>query len=1039
MTRKINTMKTFVTKCVSVTALGLLFDGAATAGPSRNLADSEWQEIKAAYEVSRHAFRSDAENRWWAYNPGQKWTTAFDESGFLIKPEDGGWEWGLSLKSYGIGPHQIAVGGEPMIMRHGSGLCYQWDGTLREWFLNDARGLEHGFVLERPPADRGAGALELVMEIRGGLRAEISADARGIDFLRGNGTTAIHYTGLKVWDADGKLLSARFEPGTGKVVRLLVDESQARYPITIDPVAQQAYLKASNTGHGDRFGNAIAIDGDTVVVGAPYESSNATGVNGDPSNNAAAWSGAVYVFVRSGGVWSQQAYLKASNTGSEDLFGASVAISGDTIAVGAWQEDSNATGVNGNQGDNSASSSGAVYVFTRNAGVWSQQAYLKASNGGAGDRFGISVDLDGETIAVGASHEDSNATGVGGDQSSNASADSGAVYVFTRSGITWSQQAYIKASDTSASDQLGGAVAISADTIVAGAVNESSNATGVNGNQANHISTPSAGAAYVFQRSGGTWTQQAFLKASNTGAYDQFGFSVAIDVDTIAVGATREASHATGVGGNQSNNLAADSGAVYVFSRGGGTWSQQAYIKASNTGDADNFGHSVAFHGNTLVVSARSESSNATGVNAPLTGGSGTQSDNSATWAGAAYVFTRNAGSWSQIAYLKASNAQAVDWFGHAVAVHGITILVGAPLEDSGSSGVNSTPDEAAGDSGAVYLFTLPVPAPVVSGISPSYGNVAGGAPVTINGINLSGATSVTIGGAAVTDMSIVDDTTITALTPAGALGAASVLVTTAGGTNVANSLFTYGLPGISLAQSGALSSNTSNSNMGNGGTVVMGWTADQQQPVTFTITNPGTADLTNIAIAKSGVDADDFTVSSLSTTSVPVGAGNAEFTVHFTPSSGGPKAATITIDSNVVGGNHPFTIHFQGLTLTTTTDTDGDGLNDATEFRLSALGFKVLEAQPALVETYFATAAGAGLFRPNQVRALRLPTPTFERDPVTGLYQLSFALETSASLDPPSFSPLPVSAPQVSVRDGKLEIRMAGQDDAFFFRLSAE
>ena len=151
---------------------------------------------------------------------------------------------------------------------------------------------------------------------------------------------------------------------------------------------QQAYLKASNTGARDFFGVSVAISGGTVVVGAHGEGSSATGVNGNQSNNSAIGSGAAYVFTRTGTNWAQQAYLKASNTQASDLFGVSVAISGNTAVVGAYGEDSAAVGVNGNQNDNSAPSSGAAYVFVRSGGTWAQQAYLKASNTGAGDFFG---------------------------------------------------------------------------------------------------------------------------------------------------------------------------------------------------------------------------------------------------------------------------------------------------------------------------------------------------------------------------------------------------------------------------------------------------------------------------------------------------------------------------------------------------------------------------------------------------------------------------------------------------------------------------
>ena len=401
-------------------------------------------------------------------------------------------------------------------------------------------------------------------------------------------------------------------------------------------LTQEAYLKASNTGAGDFFSTAIAFDGDTLVVGAPFEDSNATGVNGDQANNSASAAGAVYVFVRTNGVWAQQAYLKASNTGAGDNFGSSVALNGDTLVVGAPEEASNAVGVNNDQTNNSASGSGAVYVFTRSGTTWSQQAYLKASNTGAGDQFGHSVAIDGDTLVVGATEEASNAIGINGDETNNSASGSGAVYVFTRSGTTWSQEAYLKASNTEAGDNFGRSVALSSDTVVVGASLEDSNAIGVNGSQADN-SASGSGAVYVFTRSGTTWTQQAYLKASNTETGDNFGSSVALSSDAVAVGAFNEDSNATGVNGDQTNNSASGSGAVYVFTRTNGVWSQQAYLKASNTESSDQFGHSVAASGEQVAVGANTEGGALTGVisGTPSEAGTG----NGASISGAAYLF----------------------------------------------------------------------------------------------------------------------------------------------------------------------------------------------------------------------------------------------------------------------------------------------------------------------------------------------------------------------------------------------------------------
>ena len=317
---------------------------------------------------------------------------------------------------------------------------------------------------------------------------------------------------------------------------------------------QQALLKASNAaGSGDKFGYSVAVSGDTVVVGAISESSNAIGVNGDQSDNSAIDAGAAFVFVRNGTTWTQQAYLKASNTGGGilgeslgDFFGFSVAVSGNTVVVGAYYESSDANGVNGNQTDNSASLAGAAYVFVRDGTTWTQQAYLKASNSSEGDYFGYSVAVAGDTAVIGALGEDSNATGINGDQNDNSAFDAGAAYVFVRSGTTWTQQAYLKASNTGDDDWFGVSVAVSGDTVVVGASQESSNATGVNGNQSDNTSTRS-GAAYVFVRSGTTWTHQDYLKASNAEEENKFGSSVAVSGDTVVVGAYKENGTATGV------------------------------------------------------------------------------------------------------------------------------------------------------------------------------------------------------------------------------------------------------------------------------------------------------------------------------------------------------------------------------------------------------------------------------------------------------------------------------------------------------------
>jgi len=482
-----------------------------------------------------------------------------------------------------------------------------------------------------------------------------------------------------------------------------------------DMASSIGYLKASNTGTAvnEYFGSFVSLssDGNTLAVGATGEDSNATGVNGDQTDNSVSFSGAVYVFSRTGTVWSQQAYLKASNPDVDDTFGYNLSLSdnGNTLAVSAYKEDSNATGVNGDQTDNSMSDSGAVYIFSRTGAIWSHQAYLKSSNTSASDRFGeesVSLSADGNTLAVGAPSEDSNATGINGDQTDNSKASSGAVYVFTRTGTTWTQQAYIKASNSEATDYFGWVVVLSSNgnTLAVSAVDESSNATGIGGDQTNN-SAADAGAVYVFTRTGTTWTQQAYIKASNAEATDYFGqkLSLSADSNTLAVAATGESSNANGINGAQGDNSLSSSGAVYVFTRAGTTWSQQAYVKASNTGANDGFGLSVSLStsGNTLAVGARSESSNATGLN-------GDESSNSEAGSGAVYVLTRSGTTWSQSAYVKATNTAAGDLFGDVVSLSAdaTALVVGAYAEDSNATGVNGDQtDNSVSRAGAVYLY----------------------------------------------------------------------------------------------------------------------------------------------------------------------------------------------------------------------------------------------------------------------------------------------------------------------------------------------
>lgn len=475
---------------------------------------------------------------------------------------------------------------------------------------------------------------------------------------------------------------------------------------------QQAYLKAANVDASDSFGTSVAISGDTMVVGVPNESSSQTTItNGATasSDNSASGAGAVYVYVRSGSTWTQQAYIKAGNAAAGDNFGQAVAIDTDTIVVGAPAEDGSSTGIfTSAQTARGSTSSGAVYIYKRTGTSWALEAYVKASNAGSSDTFGSAVAISANTVVVGSPNESSNATGTATTASSNNSlAGAGAAYVYVRSGTTWTLQSYLKPA-TAHAVAFGTSVAISTDTIAVGAPLDSSSRTTItNGTGgSNNTSKASAGAVYAFLRSGTTWTQQAYLKPTNTHAGDKLGSSVAISGDLIVAGAPYEASNAQGPSATASTDASnTASGAAYVFSRSSTTWSLQSYLKAANSGSGDHFGTSVGIDGSLIVVGSPDENASDTSV----IQGSTASSNTSATSAGAAYLYRVSGTTWSELAYLKAPNAEASDAFGNACAISGSSLAIGATLEDSNQStitnGLTASSDNSKSGAGAVYLF----------------------------------------------------------------------------------------------------------------------------------------------------------------------------------------------------------------------------------------------------------------------------------------------------------------------------------------------
>ncbi len=325
---------------------------------------------------------------------------------------------------------------------------------------------------------------------------------------------------------------------------------------------------------------------------------------------------------------------------------------------------------------------------------FTQDNYVKPAVLEALDRFGWSVDISGNFMIVGTIDEDSAATTVNGDSHDNSASNAGAAYVFNRSGTSWVQEAYLKASNAEAGDLFGRQVAISGLTAVVGVANEDGDASSTAENPNNNAT--SAGAVYVFARDfNGDWEQQAYLKAHDTGS-DEFGGAVDIDGSTIVVGAKWEDGDVNSTF-EATNNDASNAGAVYVFERSGSSWSQTAYLKASNAEDGDEFGYGVALDGDTLVVSAKDEDGDA---NSTLT-----SPNNAAPDAGAVYVWQKVGGDWEQQAYLKAHNAGPNDLFGEDVAIDDETIVVSAYQEDGDANSTVNQDNNNAIDSGAAYVY----------------------------------------------------------------------------------------------------------------------------------------------------------------------------------------------------------------------------------------------------------------------------------------------------------------------------------------------
>lgn len=373
---------------------------------------------------------------------------------------------------------------------------------------------------------------------------------------------------------------------------------------------------------GDQFGSNLAISGNTAAVSAAI----GNGFSIHPG-------GLVYVFVRGANGWVQQQKLSGEPETQNSSFGMGVAIDGDTIVVG----DQNAV--------SGGSLTGAAYVFQRQGTVWSLQQKLIPDQGGPSAQFssyGLAIAIQGDTIIVGAPLY------------SGASPSAGAAFVYVRSGGTWTQTQKLNANDLTPEVGFAGAVAISGDTAVFGAVGDS-----INGR--------TSGAAYVFARQNGTWSQQQKIKAQDPSENASFGQSVSASGNIIVVGAPGD------IVGNHTR------GSAYIYKRGSTGWTNEKKLLSRDSDAVDGYGWTVAVDGNTIVV-----------------GHFGDQ--DVAIVGGAAYVYQLSGNSgWSLKQKLIASDTAQFHNFGIPVAIDGGTIVIGAHGDDRGGGAFD--------DFGAAYIY----------------------------------------------------------------------------------------------------------------------------------------------------------------------------------------------------------------------------------------------------------------------------------------------------------------------------------------------
>ncbi len=493
----------------------------------------------------------------------------------------------LRLTGYGRGGVVTPVG-EARLKARRNRVDLDRGAGLVEWYVNGPAGLKQGFTLSSPPlAGRNTAEVVLQLQLGGTLQPRMAPQEQRVTFHDQAGQAVLVYGDLQVNDAAGRTVPSRMTL-TGRTLRLLLDDAGARYPLEVDP-ALKLLGKEPHTASKVNFGHAVSISGDYALVGAPLDDSG---------------KGKTYLYSRSGTTWNLQATPQPSNLAAGDKFGYSVSISGNTALVGAPLAD------NGK---------GRVYVFQRSGTVWSLQATLSVSNLAAGDNFGHAVSISGHTALVGAPYAKSSKVA------------SGVAYVFTRSGTSWSMLKKLTVLYPASGDRFGWSVSLTSDTALVGVPYDDDKGK-------------DSGSVYVFNQSGATWNEQAKLTAGAAG--DNFGHAVSLSGTIALVGAP----HAKG--------KVTNSGAVYAYKRSGSSWSKQK-LEALDGAAGDKFGQAVSISGAIALVGAPEDNGQ-----------------------GSTYVYLQSGG-WIQQQKMMDTGGSSGDQYGWSVSISSGAALVGAPYDDT--------------------------------------------------------------------------------------------------------------------------------------------------------------------------------------------------------------------------------------------------------------------------------------------------------------------------------------------------------------------